>query len=82
MHFITSNFNIMSSNKIWEIVKKKNNIYLDEDYNDFYYKLNNTKIIDNYKSFHILIYLDIFTVDHNLNLLKCSLQEKATQLMG
>ena len=60
----------MSSNKIWEIVKKKNNIYLDEDYNDFYYKLNNTKIIDNYKSFHILIYLDIFTVDHNLNLLK------------
>jgi FkbH-like protein len=70
MHFVTSNFNLLQSNKIWEIIKKKHNIYLDEDYNDFYYKLNDTKIINNYKTFHIFIYLDIFNVDQNLKLLK------------
>ena len=43
---------------------------MDEDYNDFYYKLNDTKIINNYKTFHIFIYLDIFNVDQNLKLLK------------
>ena len=70
MHFVTSNFNILHSNKIWETLKKKYNVVIDEDYNNFYLKLNSATILNNYKTFHIFIYLDIFNKDKYLKLLK------------
>ena len=69
MHFITSNFNNLHSNKGWDLVKKKYNVTVDEDYDSFYLKLNNTVLLDTYSSFHIFIYLDIDNIDKNLKLL-------------
>jgi FkbH-like protein len=70
MHFVTSNFNILYSNKIWEPLQKKENVVIDEGYNSFYLKLNSLKILDNYKIFHIFIYLDISNIDKTLKLLR------------
>jgi FkbH-like protein len=69
MHFITSNFNLLHSNKNWDYLKKKN-IDVDEEYNAFYLKLNNSKILNKYDTFHILIYIDIDNIDENLKILK------------
>ena len=69
MHFITSNFNLLHSNKIWESLKK-NDVVIDEDYNGFYLKLNNPTLLNKYDAFHIFIYIDINNVDENLKILK------------
>jgi FkbH-like protein len=69
MHFVTSNFNILYSNKIWEPLKKKYNVVIDEDYNNFYLKLNSTTLLNNYKTFHIFIYLDIYNTDKYIKVL-------------
>jgi hypothetical protein len=70
MHFITSNFNNLHSNRGWDLLKKKYNVILDEDYNSFYIKLNNRTILNTYDSFHIFIYLDVNNIDKNIKLLK------------
>ena len=68
MHFITSNLNILHSNKSWETLKKKN-VIVDEDYDSFYLKLNSPKFLNKYKSFHIFIYLDIFNINKCIKIL-------------
>ena len=70
MHFITSNFNNLHSNRGWDLLKKKYNVVLDEDYNSFYIKLNNKTILDTYDSFHVFIYLDVNNIDKNIKLLE------------
>jgi len=67
VHFVTSNFNNLHTDKIWKALK---NVYIDEDYNNFYVKLNNKYILNHYKTFHILIYLDINNTKKNLALLE------------
>ena len=63
MHFVTSNFNILYSNKIWEPLKKEHNVIIDEDYNSFFLKLNSATLLKKYKTFHVFIYLDISNAD-------------------
>jgi hypothetical protein len=70
MHFVTSNFNNLHSNRGWDLLKKKGNVVVDEDYNSFYIKLNNKTILITYNSFHIFIYLDVNNIDKNIKLLK------------
>ncbi len=54
MHFLTSNFNLMHSNSNWDLLKK-NNFYLDKDFNNFFWSLNKKRIITKYNSFHIIL---------------------------
>ena len=76
MHFVTSNFNNLHTNKIWKELK---NVYIDEDYNNFYLKLNNKFILNQYKTFHVLIYLDINNAKKTLALLEEILIRKSNK---
>lgn len=61
MHFITSNYNNLSSNTEWNIIKKFAQI--DEEYANFFLALNDKKKINNYNVFHINLFLN----ESNLN---------------
>jgi FkbH-like protein len=76
MHFVTSNFNILYSNKIWEPLKKEHNVIIDEDYNSFFLKLNSAPLLKKYKTFHVFIYLDISNADKELKLLSELIKKK------
>ncbi len=54
MHFLTSNFNLMHSNSNWDLLKK-NNFYLDADFNNFFWVLNKRKVTTKYSSFHVIL---------------------------
>lgn len=76
MHFVTSNFNILYSNKIWENLKKKYNVIVDEDYNSFYLKLNSLELLNNFRTFHIFIYLNISNVEKYIKILNEIVKKK------
>jgi FkbH-like protein len=69
MHFITSNFNILHSNSVWESLKKYK-VSIDKCYNGFNLQLNNPALLKKYDVFHIFIYININNVDKNLKILR------------
>ena len=56
MHFITSNFNLIETNSAWSILKK-NDVKIDTDFDNFFLNLSNKKMVQQFTSFHTLIYL-------------------------
>ena len=73
MHFITSNFNHLSSNSEWFFLKKKLNSIIDHKYNNFFWILNNKIYLNKYQTFHILLEVDHFNtneIEKKINLLK------------
>ena len=58
MHFLLSNFNLLHSNSNWNLIKRKFNVKIDENFNNFFLSLNNRKIINKFETFHIIINTD------------------------
>ena len=56
MHFITSNFNLIETNSAWSKLKK-NDVKIDTDFDNFFLNLSNKKMVQQFTSFHTLIYL-------------------------
>jgi FkbH-like protein len=56
MHYLTSNFNLIESNSLWNKLKK-NHTVIDKNYNGLTLSLNK-KNLDNYNFFHSIIYID------------------------
>ena len=70
MHYISSNFNLMSTNKIWSFLSKNKFGAVDKEHNGIFMSLNNSSIINKYDYFHIIIYSDIFTLSSDIKLIK------------
>lgn len=68
MHFITSNYNNISSNSSWKSLKYKAKI--DTNFNNFFLSLNEIKVLENYEVFHIKLYLDDSNLKENFKKLK------------
>lgn len=60
MHYITSNFNNLDTNYLWNNLKSKNKIKIDKLYNNFFFSLNDNSILGENEYFHILIYSNSF----------------------
>ena len=74
--FLSSNINLLNSNNIWNNLKKKNNLFIDE-YNKILISLNDEKVISNYNFFFNIIYLnDYLKLDYKkiINLYKKIIQ--------
>ena len=56
-YFITSNTNLLNSNKVWKDNFLSKTIKLD-DYNKIFISLNNKQILSNYENFIGIIYLN------------------------
>ncbi len=56
MHLITSNFNLIETNSAWLKLKKKD-VKIDTDFDNFFLNLSNKKTLQQFNSFHTLIYL-------------------------
>ena len=56
MHFITSNFNLIETNSAWSKLKK-NDVKIDTDFDNFFLNLSNKKMVQQFTSFHTLIFL-------------------------
>jgi FkbH-like protein len=54
MHLLTSNFNLMSSNSNWSFLKK-NSYKIDENFDNFYFFINNKNILKKYDSINIIL---------------------------
>ena len=57
MHFLTSNFNLISTNSAWSSIENSH-FYVDENYDNFNLALLNENIIKKYTSLHIIIYIN------------------------
>ena len=57
-HFVTSNFNLMHSNKEWFFKRKNQHLYIDQNFNYFYFAIRDRKNLEKFDSFHILIHLE------------------------
>ena len=57
MHFLSSNFNLLSKNTLWNDLTK-NKFEIDKKYNNFFYSLNDYYILDRYNTFHLLIFVN------------------------
>lgn len=57
MHFLTSNFNLLHSNSLWNSLKK-NNVIIDDNFDSYHLNLLNIQLLNKYDSFHIIIFLD------------------------
>jgi hypothetical protein len=57
MHFLTSNFNLLYSNSLWNDLKK-NRVIIDENFDSYHLNLLNIQFLKKCESFHILIFLD------------------------
>ena len=68
MHFITSNYNNISTNSYWS--KLKNKAKIDEDFNNFFLSLNNKALLDSYDAFHIKLYLNDYNLKENIQKLR------------
>ena len=55
MHFITSNFNLIETNSAWSKLKK-NDVKIDTDFDNFFLNLSNKKMVQQFTSFHTLIF--------------------------
>ena len=53
MHFLSSNFNLLSKNTLWNDLTK-NKFDLDKKYNNFFYSLNDDYILNRYNTFDLL----------------------------
>ena len=62
MHFVSSNFNLMHSNSIWNKLKN-NNIVIDKNFNELILSLNK-KNLNKFHCMHFILYID------NLNIHK------------
>jgi FkbH-like protein len=58
MHFITSNFNNLNTNYLWNKLKSKYKLSIDNNYDNFYFSINNDLIFNNNQYFHILLYCE------------------------
>ena len=56
-NFITSNFNLLHSNNNWENLKKKYSCKIDQNYNNFYFAINNNNILNAFENIHIILYI-------------------------
>ncbi len=56
MHLLSSNFNLISTNSSWDLIKK-NNVIIDKNFNNFYLSLSNYNFLRENLSFHNIIYL-------------------------
>ena len=56
MHYLTSNFNLLHTNINWSSLKKKN-LIIESEYDKIYLSLINDKLVEKYKSFHIIVFL-------------------------
>lgn len=70
MHYISSNFNLMPTNKIWSFLSKNKFGDVDKGYNGAYMALNNKAIINKYDYFHIIISSDAFSLNSDIKLTK------------
>ena len=68
MHFITSNYNNISSNSSWNRLKNKAKI--DENFNNFFLSLNNKVLLESYNAFHIKLYLNEYNLKESIKKLK------------
>ena len=57
MHFLSSNFNLISSNSLWDELKKKE-VFIDSNFDNFYLSLLDNKIYEKYNTFHLIIFLN------------------------
>ena len=58
MHFLTSNFNLLSTNLNWNLIKYKKDIIVDNKYNNILISLNDKKNLLEFNTFHIILYID------------------------
>ena len=42
-HFVTSNFNLMHSNKDWLLKKKNQSLYIDQNFDYYYFAIKDRK---------------------------------------
>ena len=70
MHYISSNFNLLSSNKNWLYIKNKANVKIDDKYNGILLSINDLKINEEVNAFHIILYFDENNLEINKRLLK------------
>ena len=57
MHYLSSNFNLLSSNINWNLLKHKKKITIDDKYNNILLSLNNNKILNTNKHNRRIFYL-------------------------
>jgi FkbH-like protein len=72
MHYLTSNFNLMESNSLWDKLKK-NRTLIDKNYNGLIISLNKTNL-DNYNFFHFVFYTDNSNFNKTIKELKNLIQ--------
>ena len=70
MHYISSNFNLLSSNKNWLYIKNKANVKIDNKYNGILLSINDLKTNEEVNAFHIILYFDENNLEINKQLLK------------
>ena len=58
MHYLTSNFNNLNTNHLWNNLQYKYQLKIDPAYNNFYFAINNRTISKRYEYFHLLIYCE------------------------
>ena len=68
MHYLTSNFNLIESNSLWNKLKK-NFTVVDKNYNGLTLSLSK-KNLDNYNFFHSIIYIDRTNFNQTIKELK------------
>ena len=61
MHFLTSNFNLLSKNSFWNNVQEY--FFLDKKFNNFFFSLLDTNILNKYETIHVIIFLNKFNFD-------------------
>lgn len=69
MHYISSNFNMLETNSDWNEIKKSN-FCLDKNFKGALISLNSKKVINSYKTFHILFYFDSNNLENTFKELK------------
>ena len=57
MHYLTSNFNLMNSNSLWNSLKR-NKVIVDPNYDNFYLSVLNNQLLKKYNTINTIIYID------------------------
>ena len=57
-NLITSNFNLMHSNKEWSKLSGKYNISIDRNFDYYFFVLKNEEQLKKYEIFHIFLHLN------------------------
>jgi hypothetical protein len=57
MHYLTSNFNLMNSNSLWNSLKR-NKVIVDPNYDNFYLSVLNNQLLKKYNTFNTIIYIN------------------------